>query len=189
MSSMRSGLTLLAAATALAAPLSWMACKKPPPPTPGAGASTSALAVTTASIATPPASGGPESFRKTAPPPGAPVTFVPPKIEAAKLSNGVRVLFSERRELPIVAVNVVVDRGADQVAPGIGEFAARMMLQGTKTRSAIAISDALERLGASYGVSGGYDSVGVYAQCLAPKLGEMLEVVSDVVQHPAFEKA
>ena len=45
-----------------------------------------------------------EAFRKTPPAPGPEVRFTPPKIQEARLKNGLRVLLVERHELPIVAV-------------------------------------------------------------------------------------
>ena len=115
--------------------------------------------------------------------------FSPPKIEEARLANGIRVLHAERRELPIVAVQVSADRGADQAGPGVASFAASMLLQGTKTRSAIAISDEIGRLGASAGAGADYDSVGVGARCLTPKLPELLALLADIVINPAFDPA
>ncbi|HLM71689.1 MAG TPA: pitrilysin family protein [Polyangiaceae bacterium] len=131
----------------------------------------------------------PGDFRKVAPAPGPAVVFSPPKIEEARLANGIRVLHAERRELPIVAVQVSADRGADQAGPGVASFAASMLLQGTKTRSAIAISDEIGRLGASAGAGADYDSVGVGARCLTPKLPELLALLADIVINPAFDPA
>jgi predicted Zn-dependent peptidase len=131
----------------------------------------------------------PGDFRKTAPAPGPAVVFSPPKIEEARLPNGIRILHVERRELPIIALQVSADRGADQAGPGVASFAAGMLLQGTRTRSAIAISDELGRLGASLGAGADYDSVGVGGRCLTPKLPEVLTLLADIVINPAFNEA
>lgn len=130
----------------------------------------------------------PADFRAKAPPPGPPVTFTPPKIEEARLPNGIRVLHVERRELPIVAFQVVSDRGADQAGPGVAAFTAAMLLQGTKTRSAIALSDELGKLGAVYSAGADYDSIGVGVRCLTPKLPEVLAIITDVIKNPAFDE-
>ena len=130
-----------------------------------------------------------ESFRKQAPPPDPEVAFVPPKIEEARLGNGIRVLLVERHELPIVALDVALDRGADQTDPGVGGFLGAMLLQGTKTRPALVLSDALDALGANYSAFTDYDATMVRAQCLSSKLGELLPILADVVQNPAFSPA
>jgi predicted Zn-dependent peptidase len=95
----------------------------------------------------------------------------------------------ERHELPIVAVEIATDRGADQVGPAIGAFAGDMLVQGTKRRGALEFSDAMGKLGASYGAWVGYDSGGVSGQSLAPKLGEMLSLLAEAYTSPAFAKA
>src|SRR5688572_22050215 len=72
-----------------------------------------------------------DAFRKAAPAPGPEIVYTPPKIEEAKLPNGVRVLVVERHELPIVSVEINTKRGADQAPPGVGSFAGEMLTQGT----------------------------------------------------------
>lgn len=135
------------------------------------------------------ANADPEAFRREPPPAGPEVTFVPPKIEEARLSNGARVLVVERHDLPLVAFQIVFDRGADQGSPGLGSFMASMLLQGTKTRSAIAISDELAKLGASYDSWGDFDTLGVGARCLAPKFSAVLSIMADIVTAPRFDEA
>jgi predicted Zn-dependent peptidase len=167
------------------------ACSGPGPETP-AGKTETTSAITTPPQGKDTGAQKAESdgdFRKKAPAPGPEVVFVPPKIEEARLSNGIRVLLVERHELPIVAFQIVVDRGAAQGTPGLGAFTAAMLLQGTKTRSAIAISDDLGKLGAAYDAWADYDSVGVSARCLAPKLPDVLTILGDVVQNPRFDGA
>ncbi|NUQ74449.1 MAG: insulinase family protein [Polyangiaceae bacterium] len=131
----------------------------------------------------------PGDFRKTAPAPGPAVTFSPPKIEESRLDNGIRILHVERRELPIVALQVSADRGAGEAAPGVASFTAAMLLLGTKTRSALKISDEFLKLGASVGAGADYDSIGVGARCLSPKLPEVLSLLADIVINPAFDPA
>jgi zinc protease len=155
------------------------ACETTPPPVtptqPGPGPGTAPVATASA-----------EDFRKKAPAAGPEAPYVAPNVQEAKLGNGVRVLVVERRELPIVAVQFVVDRGAAQDKPGVGAFAGGMLMSGTKTRKALALSDELEQLGAEYGAYVGYDASVVQGECLKPKLGRMLDVLADVVQNPSF---
>jgi zinc protease len=136
----------------------------------------------------PVASASDEAFRLKAPPPGVAPPFVAPKIVEHKLANGVRILLVERHQLPIVAFQIVVDRGADQLSPGAGAFLGAMLLQGTKTRSALEISDSLGKLGAQFGSWGSLDSVGVNAKVLASGFPEALAILGDCVKSPAFAK-
>ncbi|WP_437678818.1 M16 family metallopeptidase [Sorangium sp. So ce131] len=148
-------------------------------------------ATTAARPAPPPAAPPPapaDAFRKSPPPPGPEVVFVPPRIEEAKLANGIRVLVVERHELPIVAVEVTTVRGADQAEPGVGAFAGAMLTQGTKTRNALAFSDALGKLGANYTSWVNFDGGGVQGQSVTPRFGEMLTLLGDAYMSPAFDR-
>jgi zinc protease len=129
-----------------------------------------------------------ESFRKTAPPLGADVTFVAPNIQEKRLANGVRVLVVERHELPVAVIDLAFDRGADQDKPGVGAFAGAMLLQGTKTRSALQLTDEFERLGASQSAWVDYDASRMTVRSLAGKFAAALTLAADVVQNPAFSK-
>ena len=169
--------------TVASAALAIAACGSPPPPDvppapppPPDGAPARAAADTA-------------DFRKTAPAPGPEVVFTPPKIQEAKLPNGVRVLLVERRDLPVVAVEITTDRGADQAPPAVGGFVGAMLTQGTKTRSSLDFSDAMGRIGASFGSWVGYDGGGVSGQALAPNFDELLTLLGDAYMRPAFAKA
>jgi predicted Zn-dependent peptidase len=173
---------LVACSTAAAA------CGEAPPPAPRpptARTTPVAPPAAPAPLATTPDA----EFRKAAPAPGPRVTFVAPKIEEARLKNGIRVLVVPRNDLPIVAVQLVVAQGADQGTPGLGGFVGAMLMAGTKTRSALVLSDELEALGARYGAWIDYDGAFVRGECLAPKLPKLLELLADVVQNPAFDEA
>ena len=162
------------------------ACSSTPGPAPNA---LPVLSVTSAtgSTTTPPVAPADAEFRKKAPAPGPEVVFVPPKIEEARLANGMRVLLVERHELPIVGVSVVLDRGAAEARPGVGGFTGAMLFSGTKTRSALQISDEMGKLGASYGAWADYDAVGLRLQALTPKVGAALTILADAAQNPAFD--
>ncbi|WP_437280369.1 pitrilysin family protein [Sorangium sp. So ce375] len=139
--------------------------------------------------AAPPAAAAVDDFRKSPPAPGPEVVFQPPRIEEAKLANGIRVLVVERHELPIVAVNVTTVRGADQAEPAVGAFAGAMLMQGTRTRSALSLSDALGKLGASASSVVHFDYGGVEGQSVTPRFGEMLTLLGDAYMNPAFAPA
>ncbi|MFO0759748.1 MAG: pitrilysin family protein [Byssovorax sp.] len=122
----------------------------------------------------------------TAPLPDPEPRFVPPSAEERRLPNGIRLLVTERHDLPIVALRLAFAGGADQGAPGVGSFTAAMLFQGTKKRSAIALDDDLRRLGITAEATAEYDSIAVTAQCLPDRLPEALAIMGDLVQSPAF---
>ncbi len=168
--------------------LALVSCSPAPKPPvdlpPASSASTPASASTTASTPPPVA-----DFRSKPPAPEGTVTFTPPKIVELAMKDGpkLRVLFVERHELPIVAVQVVTDRGATDALPGRCAFMASMLQQGTKKHDALGFADEMERLGARWGSSCGYDSVVVYGQVLSNKLGAFLPLLSEMITTPAFD--
>lgn len=127
-------------------------------------------------------------FRQKAPAAGPAPVFTAPRIDEARLKNGARVLLVQRHDLPIVALQIVTDHGADQAKTGVAAFAMAGLLHGTKTRSAEQISDALDGLGVDYGTSAGYDGCFLRAQMLSSRFGEALEVLADVWKNPTFPK-
>jgi zinc protease len=151
----------------------------PPPPDPPSPASASGP------VATPPTA---LDFRAKPPSSDPEIPFVAPKIEETKLPNGVRILVVERHELPLVATVIAVDHGADQGRPAIGGFVGAMLLQGSRGRSALQISDDLDKLGAAYGAFMDHDSARVYSLCLSTKLDPVMSILTDVVLYPTFAK-
>lgn len=128
------------------------------------------------------------AFRMSAPASAPAAEFVPPAIASAKLSNGVDVLVVERHEMPIVAVQVVVRRGAEVGDPGLGAFAGAMLLSGTKKRTALQISDAFASVGAEWGTSADYDSTVLWSKTLASGLDTVLDLLADGIEHASFPK-
>lgn len=128
-------------------------------------------------------------FRAKAPAPDGEVTFVAPKVQAFKLKNGVRVLFVERRELPIVSVRVVVKGGAGDYAalkPGVASFMGAMLEQGAGKRNALQISDDYEAIGAAHGAGLDWDSGFATFKVLSQHLEAALGILGDIVMQPTF---
>src|SRR5579859_2542571 len=82
---------------------------------------------------------------------GAPPELKLPKLQHATLSNGLKVILAERHEVPLVDFWLNVDAGyaADQFAsPGTASMTMALLTGGTKTRTALQISDQEALLGA-----------------------------------------
>ena len=89
--------------------------------------------------------------RSKAPEVGAPPDLKLPKLQHATLSNGLKVILAERHEVPLVEFWLNVDAGyaADQFAsPGTASMTMALLTGGTKTRTALQISDEEALLGA-----------------------------------------
>jgi zinc protease len=131
-------------------------------------------------------------FRDAPPQPGPVVAWTPPKIDSWTLPNGVRVLFVERHDLPIVSVRILSTVGAGDVPgarPGTIPFMGAMLEQGAGKRSALTISDDYEAIGAEHATSCDWDACVARAKVLTSHLAPALDLLADVVMHPTFPDA
>ena len=127
--------------------------------------------------------------RKVMPPLGTPPDAPLPAVERRTLSNGLKVVLSHRTAIPMVQMSLLLDAGfaADRAgAPGISSMTMRMLDQGTTTRSALQIGDALASLGASLRAGAGLDVATVSLSVLKDKLDPALGIYADVILHPSF---
>jgi zinc protease len=130
--------------------------------------------------------------RKERPIPGPSPEGRLPAFQRATLPNGLKLIVAERHDVPVVRMNLLVDAGyaSDQsAAPGTARLAGDMMDEGTKTRTALQISDELQRLGAQLGTGSGLDTTSVTLSALKSTLEPALALFADVVQNPSFPAA
>ena len=130
--------------------------------------------------------------RSHPPVPGPPPATKFPELERATLSNGLKVVLAERRSIPQVRLDLLLDAGfaADQGAvPGTASMTMAMLDEGTRTRSAIAISDRLAGLGAILATGSRLDVSSVSLAALRESLDSALAVYADVILHPSFPAA
>jgi zinc protease len=130
--------------------------------------------------------------RSSAPPSAPAVIFRPPMPEIRRLRCGAPLWVLPSRDLPIVALSVVVTAGAGAHGPeqgGLASLTADMMDEGTASRTALALADAAERMGTSLGTSSGWDGSYVSLQCLTPHLEASLDLAVDVLLNPAFPES
>jgi zinc protease len=129
--------------------------------------------------------------RSKLPEPGTPPKADFPQLQRATLSNGLKIVLAERRTIPTVQFDLLLDAGfaADQFAqPGTASLAMSMLDEGTTTRTALQISDRLAELGASIGASSRLDVSSVSLDALTERLDPALELYADVILHPAFRQ-
>jgi zinc protease len=142
------------------------------------------------------AGGGPvnedASWREKPPAPGPARPLHLPVPEQFKLSNGLTVLYSERPGLPLVAASLVFRRGSGANPidhPGLAGFTARMLQQGTTTRSATQIADRAADLGTGILTRATIDASRIGTASLTRNFPDILELLADVALHPAFPQA
>ncbi len=131
-------------------------------------------------------------WRKDPPKPGPSSPLHLPVPQEFKLSNGLTVLYNERPGLPLVAASLVLRSGSGANPPdkpGLASFTARMLQQGTTTRSALQIADRSADLGASFWSRASMDSSLVGTQALTRNFPDVLELLADVALHATFPNA
>ena len=72
--------------------------------------------------------------------------------------------------------------------PGVAQMTANMLTQGTEKRSAKEIAEAIDFVGGSLEASAGKDSTTVTLNVVKKDLETGLDLMSDVVLHPAFQR-
>jgi zinc protease len=127
--------------------------------------------------------------RSRAPEIGTPPELKLPKLQRAKLSNGLKIVLAERHEVPLVNFWMTSDAGyaADEfAAPGTAAMTMALLTGGTKMRSALEISDQLQSLGADLLATSNLDLSMVQLSALKAKLDPSLELFADVILNPSF---
>ena len=133
----------------------------------------------------------------TSPPRGSPARPSPgparpyhfPHFERATLDNGLSIIVVPVRKLPVVTVSLLTDAGATtepEKQDGIARLTARALLEGTKQRTGDALTEGLERLGASLDADAEWDSGALSMTVLSDRLSEAMALVAEVMLEPGF---
>lgn len=105
------------------------------------------------------------------------------------LPCGLRLLVKEDHRLPFVELRAVFRGGVNQETlanNGSSQLMARMLLKGTRTRTAEAIANSIESVGGSIDSYGGNNSIGVNAEVMEEDFDLGLSVLADVLINPSF---
>jgi zinc protease len=113
-----------------------------------------------------------------------------PTVVQDTLPNGAALLISEQRNLPMVLVRVVLDAGARRDPngrAGVASLTADLLTEGTARRSAQQIKDTIDFIGGSLSAEADTDYAVVSLQVLRKDLDIGLDLLADVLLHPAFK--
>ncbi|MBT9393553.1 insulinase family protein [Hymenobacter sp. NST-14] len=128
---------------------------------------------------------------RTVAPPVQPLARVTlPAADVFSLPNGARLHVLRNDAQPVVRLQVVFKAGKwyDPTA-GVSLLAARMLLEGTRTRTARQIADEVAFYGASLECEQGFDRATLTLYCLTRHLAPLLPLVLDVLTEPIFPEA
>jgi zinc protease len=105
------------------------------------------------------------------------------------LDNGVILLTSEQKALPMVSIELLIDAGARYDAPGqegLANLTAKLLTYGTKRRSALQISETLDFLGAGLSTGCSDDLANISLTILKKDLMAGLDLLAEILTMSAF---
>ena len=131
-------------------------------------------------------------FAQEMPPkPSAPKIAIIPAVKEKKLANGLTVAVVERKNVPLVTIQLLVKSGASSEnmnQAGLANMTTSLLTKGTTTRSATEIAEQMEFLGGSINTGAGWNNSNVIVNVMSDKLDQALTIMSDVVLNPTFKQ-
>jgi zinc protease len=115
-----------------------------------------------------------------------------PALERFALPNGLQVRIMREASLPLVHLRLLVPASTDQEPRelrALAQFAASMLTQGTKSRSAEQIAATIDQVGGSLSASADPDGTMVTCEVLTKDLGTCLELLPDVILRASFPES
>ncbi len=130
--------------------------------------------------------------RDTRPQDAAMPSFAPAKPEEFTLSNGMKVLFWPRRELPLVSAQVLFVPGGpldDAAHPGRSSMTADMLEEGAGDLNAVEFGDVMQSLGAAFYSGASRESASVGVTVLQRNFDKACGLMADAIIRPHFEQS
>src|SRR5258708_5928401 len=106
------------------------------------------------------------------------------------LKNGLKLIVREQHGAPLVAIDLWIRAGSGQEGPkesGASHFIEHLIFKGTPSRKPGEIDAAFEDMGATLNAGTTRDAAHFFATAPSQYLDKALEVLSDAVQHAAFD--
>ena len=110
-------------------------------------------------------------------------------IQKFDFPNGLRLLVKEDHRLPFVEFRAALKGGVLVETPannGLTQLTAKMLLKGTRQRTAEQIATEIESVGGSIDTFGGNNSFGVSAEVMSSDCDLGLRLVTDILLNPIF---
>ena len=105
------------------------------------------------------------------------------------LPNGLKVVAMERHLLPLLTLRLVVKSGPESdpaALPGTAQLVSALLTEGTSTRSARQISEAIDSIGGLVDAGADWDQSYLSLSVLNDHEELAFDLLSDMVMHPAF---
>jgi len=112
-----------------------------------------------------------------------------PAIARTPLPNGLTVVTVTRRDLPLVAVRLVVGTGSARDPAGkegLAQFTGQLLRRGTVARTAEQVDDAIESIGGLLGVEVGPEATMLGVTVPSEQAQRAVDVIADLVRNAVF---
>jgi zinc protease len=133
-----------------------------------------------------------QNWRKTVPVAGPTPVFHLPVPQMFELANGMKVYYVHDTSLPILSASVAIRAGSENNPVdkgGVATLTAQVLGEATTTRDLTRLAEDQERIGIRIGVQAQMDSAAAGITVLTNHLNDGMDLLADVVQHPAFSEA
>jgi zinc protease len=124
------------------------------------------------------------------PPGAAPRPFDFPKPATHVLSNGLQVFVIQRARQPVITVELLLPTAGaffdPPGKPGVAALSASLLPEGTRSRSAQEIAEAIDFVGGSLTTSAESDATSATVTVVKRDFPLGMDLLSDIVLHPAF---
>lgn len=130
--------------------------------------------------------------RTQLPAPDPVVAWTPPTPNVSNLTNGIRVWHAKWGDLPVASLLVVIPRGSEtdpNGKAGLSYLTADMLDEGAGKRTALELSEELQRLATDYSASASVDYTLLSMDLLAENFGPSIDLLADMVRRPRFDAA
>lgn len=114
-----------------------------------------------------------------------------PEHERLVLDNGATLILLPRREVPLLACQVLLRAGSvvdPPAPPGAASLVAALLEKGAGERDAYAFAETVEGAGGSFGAVAGPEAIALRSQFLARDQDLMLELLTDTLRAPRLEE-
>ena len=129
--------------------------------------------------------------RTRLPVPGPPKTLTFPSLEKSVLPNGLRLWTVRHTQVPLVALLLLIRRGAASDEPGkegLAAMTADMLDEGSGALSAIDLHQKMARIGVQFDTDIGSDATVASMTVLSRFIEPALSLLSDIVARPALRE-
>ncbi len=119
------------------------------------------------------------------------LSFSLPKINEVELENGLKILFVQKDNLPIIQLSLISGCGSKydtEDKKGLANLFSMLLDEGAGEFNALELSDEFDLLGANFNISCGSDTVNLSLQTLTENFDKALKLFSKVILTPQLNE-